>query len=132
MVDSIPVLPDSTDLRILADRYTAAWCSQDAVSVTAFFGESGSLCINGGMPAVGRAEITATAQGFMTGFPDLRVMLDRVVATDEGAEYHWTLTGTNRGPGGTGRAVRIGGVEQWRFGADGLVAESVGRFDEGD
>jgi uncharacterized protein (TIGR02246 family) len=116
-------------LRDFAVRYTAAWCSQDAARVAEFFGEDGSLCINEGVPAVGRAAIAAAAQGFMTGFPHLRVMLDRVVTVGEGAEYAWTLTGTNSGPGGTGRAVRISGFERWRFGEDGLVAASVGTFD---
>jgi hypothetical protein len=123
---------DEGDLRDFAERYTAAWCSQDAVRVAAFFEGDGSLCINGGVPAVGRAAIAATAQAFMTGFPDLRVMLDRVVAREAEAEYHWTLTGTNTGPGGTGRRVRISGVEQWRFGGDGWIAASVGTFDEGE
>jgi uncharacterized protein (TIGR02246 family) len=124
-------------LREFAERYTTAWCSQDAARVAAFFDEEGWLCINDGVPAVGRVAIAAAAQGFMTVFPDLRVNLDRVEAVrtiEVGveAEYHWTLTGTNTGPGGTGRAVRISGVERWRFGADGLVAGSVGTFDERD
>ena len=38
----------------------------------------------------------------------------------------------NTGPGGTGRPVRISGVEQWRIGADGLIEESKGQFDEAD
>jgi hypothetical protein len=40
------------------------------------------------------------------------------------AVYRWTLTGTNTGLGGSGKAVRISGHEEWRFAADGLVAES--------
>lgn len=36
------------------------------------------------------------------------------------------------GPGGTGRAVRISGCEEWRLGSDGLIAESLGHFDDGD
>ena len=43
-----------------------------------------------------------------------------------------TLTGTNTGPGGAGRAVRISGREEWTFGADGLIAGSKGRFDEAE
>ncbi len=39
---------------------------------------------------------------------------------------------TNTGPGGSGKAVRISGYEEWRLGADGLIAESMGRFDETD
>jgi hypothetical protein len=43
--------------------------------------------------------------------------------------YRWTLTGTNTGPSGTGNSVRISGYEQWRFGPDGLIAESRGHID---
>ena len=43
--------------------------------------------------------------------------------------YKWTLEGTNSGPGGTGRRVRISAFEEWRIGSDGLVAESLGKFD---
>ncbi len=53
---------------------------------------------------------------------DLRVQGDR-------AEYHWTLTGTNRGPGGSGHKVRIGGFEVWEIGPDGPIAASQGHFD---
>ena len=34
---------------------------------------------------------------------------DDLVVEDEYIEYRWTLVGTNTGPGGTGRRVRIGG-----------------------
>ena len=65
-------------LNDFAIRYTAAWCSQNAASVAAHFAERGSLTINGGEPAVGRAAITAAAQGFMTAFPDMVVKMDRL------------------------------------------------------
>lgn len=44
-------------------------------------------------------------------------------------EFHWTFTGTNTGPGGTGNRVRVSGFEAWRLGADGLILESQGWFD---
>lgn len=112
-----------------AKRYTAAWCSQQPERVAAHFGPRGSLRINGGVAAVGRAAIAHAAAGFMTAFPDLEVRLDRLVTKGERVEYHWTLLGTNAGPGGTGRAVRISGYESWRMGEDGLIAESEGQFD---
>jgi hypothetical protein len=115
-----------TALRDFASRYTAAWCSQDAASVASFFAPGGSLTINGGTPAVGRAAITEAAQGFMTAFPDLAVSMDAVGGT---IHYRWTLEGTNTGPGGTGNRVRISGYEEWRMGPDGLVAESLGHYD---
>ena len=119
----------SPALQDFADRYTAAWCSQDPASVAAFFGTSGSLAINRGTPSVGCAAITQAAQSFMTAFPDLRVTMDRLTPAGERVEYHWTLTGTNTGLGGSGRAVRISGFESWSFGADGLIDESLGSFD---
>lgn len=123
---------NADELKEFGTRYTAAWCSQNAASVAAFFAESGWLSINDGAPAVGRAAITASAQSFMTDFPDLVVAMDDVVAQGNRALYRWTLTGTNTGPEGTGRKVRIQGHEEWTIGADGLIAESRGRFDAAD
>ena len=123
---------DSKKLNQFANRYTAAWCSQHAASVALFFEEQGSLKINDGAPAVGRSAITNSAQSFMTAFPDIVVKMDRLVVKGAKTEYHWTLTGTNTGPGGTGKFVKISGFEDWRFGPDGLIAESLGHFDAAD
>lgn len=123
---------DDARLQEFGKNYTAAWCSQNAARVAAFFAESGSLKINDGAPSVGRTAITAAAQGFMTAFPDMVVAMDSVRLDGDRAVYRWTLTGTNTGPGGTGRAVRISGYEEWTFGADGLIVESKGHFDETD
>jgi len=123
---------NAQQIRRFAEAYTSAWCSQDAASVAAFFAETGSLSVNDDAPAVGREAITKVAQGFMTDFPDLKILMDDVVLQKDGAAYHWTLIGTNTAPGGTGRSVRISGFEVWRFGADGLIAESRGHFDSRD
>ena len=123
---------DAAQLQDFATKYTAAWCSQNAASVAAFFGEGGSLRINEGTPAVGRTAITAAAQGFITAFPDMEVAMDGASLDGGRAVYRWTLTGTNTGAGGTGKHVRISGYEEWTFGSDGLIAASKGRFDEAD
>ncbi len=117
------------EMRKFAEAYTAAWCSQDAARVAAFFAEAGSLSVNDDTPAVGREAITAVAQGFMTAFPDMQVFFDDLVFQEDRIIYHWTLTGTNTGPGGAGRAVRISGYEVWQMGTDGLIANSRGNFD---
>ena len=65
----------------------------------------------------------------MTDFPDLQVLMDDLIVRADLAEYHWTLIGTNAGPGGTGKRVRISGFEEWKMSADGLIAESQGHFD---
>jgi uncharacterized protein (TIGR02246 family) len=120
------------DLRSFAERYTAAWCSQNAATVAAFFSPQGSLTINDGPPSIGRSAITAAAQSFMTDFPDLKITMDSVSVEGERSIYRWTLDGTNNGPGGTGAHVRISGFEKWRVGDDGLIADSLGHFDLAD
>ncbi|MBI5085129.1 MAG: nuclear transport factor 2 family protein, partial [Acidobacteria bacterium] len=76
--------------------------------------------------------IAEAARAFMLAFPDMQVFLDRVVPQGDHIIFHWTLTGTNAGPGGTGREVRISGFEQWQFGPDGLIATALGHFDVDD
>jgi len=68
----------------------------------------------------------------MTAFPNLQVLMDGLVVRDGGADYRWTLVGTNTGPGGTGNRVRISGFEEWRIGDDGLIAESQGHYDQAE
>jgi predicted ester cyclase len=123
---------DTARVEKLAIGYTAAWCSRDPSRVASFFAENGSLRINAGEPAVGRAAIARVVQGFMTAFPDLVVTMDQLVPSGPVFVYQWTLNGTNTGPGGTGRRVRISGYEEWTIGADGRIERSLGHFDEGD
>jgi hypothetical protein len=119
----------SGPLRDFATAYTAAWCSQDPAKVAGFYSPDGSLAINSDVPAVGRSAITKVARSFMTAFPDLEVVMDELLVQAGEIEYHWTLTGTNTGPGRAGTRVRISGFEVWQIGADGLIACSQGRFD---
>jgi hypothetical protein len=145
---------DLTDLKNFAKRYVNAWCSQNPNKVGACFAENGSITVNDGPPAVGRAAIAEIARGFMRDFPDMVVTMDKLVRDEEGTKFHWTLTGTNTGPGGAGKRVRISGYELWKIdnGAggsratwtgkpervdepggesinNGLIAESKGHFD---
>jgi SnoaL-like polyketide cyclase len=148
------MLPELTDF---AQRYAKAWCSQNPDSVAAFFAESGSLSVNDAPPAIGRAAIAEIARGFMGDFPDMVVTMDNLSRDSDGTKFHWTLTGTNTGPGGTGKRVCISGYELWKIdnGAggsratwtgkpervdeeggesinNGLIAESKGHFDSAE
>ena len=117
------------DLTEFARRYAEAWCSQDPHRVAAFFAEDGSLAVNDAAPAVGRRAITDVARGFMCDFPDMIVTLDRLEQQADRHAFHWTLTGTNSGEGGTGKRVRISGFELWKFNDAGLIQDSKGHFD---
>jgi uncharacterized protein (TIGR02246 family) len=123
---------DVDELLGLARAYTEAWCSQDPARVAAHYAPEGSLTINDGAPAVGREAITEAARSFMDAFPDMVVEMDELRVQGEAPEYRWTLIGTNTGPGGTGRQVHISGYEEWTIGDDGLIAASLGHYDQAD
>ena len=111
-----------------AIRYAAAWSGKDPVKFASFYEENGSLIVNGAA-SVGRAAITATARAYMAAFPDMVVKLDSLRQENNNTVFHWTWTGTNTGPGGTGRAVNLHGYERWTIGANGLIEKSDGHFD---
>jgi nuclear transport factor 2 (NTF2) superfamily protein len=116
-------------LHDFAERYTAAWCSMDPAAVAAHYSPKGSLAINGGAPAAGRDAITAVAASFYEALPDMQVYFRDLVVDGDRIEYHWTFTGTNTGPGGTGNSVRVDGFESWTIDEDGLIAASLGSYD---
>src|SRR5437762_5184410 len=99
------------ELSKFAQRYAKAWCSRDPRKVAAFFAENGSISINNGPPAVGRAAIAKEAEAFMTTFPDMIVTTNKVARDEEGTKFHWTLTGTNTVTGGTETKGRISAYE---------------------
>ena len=120
---------DKEQLTSFGKKYSEAWCSQKPASVAAFFSTNGSLKVNADSPAVGREAITKVAEGFMTAFPDMIVAMDSLITNPNRTEFHWTLTGTNAGPGGTGNKVKVSGFEVWNFSEDGLIEKSIGSFD---
>ena len=94
---------DSDQARDFASRYAAAWCSGNPEAVAVFFSANGWLKINHAQPSAGRAAIAEAARSFMTAFPNLHVSFDDLKPKGPRVEFHWTLSGTNSGPGGTGK-----------------------------
>jgi predicted ester cyclase len=101
----------------------------DPRRVAEHYAPEGRLTINDGPPSVGRDAITETANSFYVALPDMQVYMNDLVVNGERIEYHWTFTGTNTGPGGTGNAVRVTGYEEWTISAEGLIAASRGHYD---
>jgi steroid delta-isomerase-like uncharacterized protein len=120
------------DLTDLGTRYAAAWSSQDPTLLATFYADNGTLTVNGGPPSVGRAAVTATARAYMTAFPDMVVKMTRMGREDGHPVFHWFWTGTNTGPGGTGKSVRMTGYEVWTLDEHGRIAESKGHYDEAE
>ena len=123
---------DAEQLHAFATRYTAAWCSMDPALVAEHYASGGSLTINDGRPAVGRAAIIEAARGFYVALPDMQVFMDDLIVEGDRIEFHWTFTGTNTGPGGTGKAVRISGFEEWTIDDDRLITASLGHYDQAE
>ncbi len=117
------------DIKAFAEGYNQAWCSQKPKFVAQFFAENGSLMVNNGEPAVGRKAIAEVVSSFMTAFPDMVLTCDAVNETAKGIEFHWTFTGTNKAPGGTGKKVKFSGMELWQLTKDGRIKTSDGHFD---
>jgi predicted ester cyclase len=116
------------ELSKFAADYAKAWSSGDPEAVVAFYAKNASISVNDGAPAL----IAEVAQAFMRDFPDMIVTFDKLEPRPDGAAFHWTLIGTNTGPSGTGRKVRISGYELWKIDDEGLIAESEGHFDSAD
>ncbi len=126
----IPEAERIYDPIVFAKSYAQAWCSKKPEFVALFYSEDGSLNINNSTASVGRAAIAKDAKAFMDAFPDdMIVAFDKLVKTPKGTEFHWTLTGTNTGPNGTGKKVNISGFELWQLDETGLIKESKGTFD---
>ena len=115
---------DRGQIEELARSYTEAWCSRDPARVAAHYVSGGTIAVNDG----DAAGIHDVAEGFVAAFPDIQVFQDELVLRDDGVvEYRWTFTGTSAE---TGRSVRIPGYEEWTIADDGLIAESLGHFDQ--
>jgi SnoaL-like domain len=116
---------DRKQIEKLAQSYTEAWCSHDAGRVAGHYSPGGMIAINGGEPAA----IAEVASSFVAAFPDIEVVMDELVLKEGSVEYHWTFTGTSAD---TGKQVRISGFEEWTIGADGLIVESLGHYDQAE
>jgi predicted ester cyclase len=114
------------------EKYTAAWNSKKPEKMASFYAEDGSLTVNKGTPAIGREQLAATANSYMEAFPDLKLTMDSLVADADTYRYHWTFSGTNTGPEGTGNKVIFSGFERWTMNNEGLVQKSIGTYDAED
>jgi uncharacterized protein (TIGR02246 family) len=117
------------DKRESAVHYTEAWNSHDPDRVASFFSTDGAQRDNDGPRIVGRSAISKAVQSFMATLPDLKLYLDDVQESNGKVLYQWSLVGTHSI---TGKKVRFSGHEEWTMGANGLIAESIGTFDEND
>ena len=98
----------SDKLTEFAQHYAEAWCSHNPERVAGFFAENGSLSVNDGPPALGRAAIAEIARRFMRDFPDMIVTFDKLEPRGEAGESkgHYDAADYERQLKGLGRAAK--------------------------
>jgi predicted ester cyclase len=78
-------------------------------------------------PAPGPAGQARIAEQFRNAFPDLQWRIDLMLGEGDLVAARWTASGTHTGRWGalapTGKRVEFSGVNIFRFGVDGKVAE---------
>lgn len=124
-------LPDDEkklNMETFARSYAQVWSGVRPEFVAMFYEENGTLQVNEVKPAEGRTQIAEVVQGFMRDLPDMVVRYDSLVTKPTGTEFHWTLTATNSGPGGTGNKVEVSGYELWQLGDNDRILKSQGHF----
>ena len=100
--------------------------------MASFFAEDGTLIVNNVTSLRGKEAITEFASGFMTAFPDMTLTMDSLIIKPNETQYHWSFTGTNTGPNGTGNQVIFSGFERWTLAENGKINSFIGSFDEED
>lgn len=86
-------------------------------------------------PGEGPAEAKRFVTELRTGFPDLEIEIETLIADGDWVAARWHSTrqthlGPYRGLPPTGRAVRMQGIDMFRFGPDGRVRETWLEFDQ--
>jgi steroid delta-isomerase-like uncharacterized protein len=80
----------------------------------------------GGVATFTHEQGMAEARGWRKAFPDLKVVVDLIVAEGDLVSVRWTARGTNTGSGNgipaTGKSVQTTGITMFRF-VDGAIAE---------
>ena len=121
-----------SEIDTLLARHQQSFASQSAATIAADHVENGTFYSPAAGTVTGRAEIQKVYEYWLTAFPDMVLTMDSVRLVDAGAEYFWTFQGTNSGPGGSGQRVKFSGYEEWTLSETGLIARSLGHFDEAE
>ena len=123
----------TASLKPLADQYLNAWNSGDYTGLDDIihqdFVRTGTPTSNSS--AEGLDSLKSVIDLFRGMFPDLNVVINSEIYTENTAISQWTVTATNTGPGAfppTGRTINIGGTSIFKF-SDGKIISDIAQFD---
>ena len=111
-----------------------AWNEKDLDAIDIYFSENLVRQVNGVKLASRRNELKANMQLYFTGFPDLKLELDHMIADSSEIYMSWTITGSNTGVFGelppTGKRIKISGITRMDFDDEGQIASEQVYYNE--
>jgi steroid delta-isomerase-like uncharacterized protein len=127
----------TSERRQYFERYTEGWNDHDPDVVVEQFAPGGTYVDPAVGEPLGRREIGEFVAESVTGFPDVRFEVRRVVTAEEGAELvlvaEWTMRGTHAGPfegvPPTGNEIELDGADVVTVSDDGITS-ITGYFDQ--
>ena len=126
-----PKTDPSKEMKPLVDKYVEVWNSGNLGELDAIISSNYVYHSNQSPDANGLEGLKKVISGFRTSYPDVKIVLDDEIYSENGAACKWELTGTNTGPGdfpATGKSVKQWGVSILHF-ANGKITGEWVAFD---
>src|ERR1035437_8816752 len=124
--------PDpSKEMKPLVDKYVEVWNSGNLGELDAIISSNYVYHSNQSPDANGLEGLKKVISGFRSSYPDVKIVLDDVIYSENEASSKWSLSGTNTGPGEippTVKPVKQWGVSIVHF-ADGKITGEWVAFD---
>jgi len=121
----------SKELKPLFDKYYEVWETGNLEELDAIVDPNFVRHSDAGTSVQGLENLKKMIAGMRTAYPDLNVVSNEEIYTENKFAGRWTFTGTNTGPGEmppTGKSVEIWGVNIIHF-KDGKIVEEWDAFD---
>jgi steroid delta-isomerase-like uncharacterized protein len=118
----------SQQLKSIADKYVEVWNNGNLEALDAILDPHYVRRVNLIPDVEGVDGIKKVISGFRTAYPDLKLVLEDEVYSENKAAARWSFTGTNTGPGEmppTGKSVKVWGVSILHFANGKLTGEWV-------
>ena len=121
----------SKELKPLFDKYYEVWETGNLDELDVIVDPNFVRHSDAGTSVEGLENLKKMISGFRTAFPDLKVVSNEEIYSENKFAGRWTFSGTNTGPGEmppTGKAVTMWGINIIHF-KDGKIVEEWDSFD---
>ena len=127
-----PQKPDpSQELKPIVDKYHEVWNGGNPDELDTIINSDFVYHSNQAPEVKGTEGIKKVISSLRTAYPDLKLVIEDVLYSEDKEASRWVLTGTNTGPGEispTGKSIRVWGESIIHF-VDGKITEEWVAFD---